>query len=176
MKNGLVHIYTGDGKGKTTAALGLAFRAAGHEKKTYILQFLKGRKTGELNLINQISKIKLEKVNKTGKFYIQMNKKEKMELKNTTQQAWNNLRRWLIDDQSFEIIILDELLGALHNKLVSIKQVITLIREKPSSKELILTGRGAPDELIEMADYVTEMKMVKHPYQKNISARKGIEF
>lgn len=175
MKQGLVHIYTGDGKGKTTAAIGLAVRAAGHNKRVYILQFLKARTTGELEIAKKLPMITFERTNISRKFIFQMNEEEKKELQEETEKAWNRLRE-ITRESEYEIVIVDEIMGAIKNGLISLKEVIDLIKDKSPEKELILTGREAPDELIELADYVTEMKLIKHPYRKDIPARKGIEF
>lgn len=175
MENGLIHIYTGKGKGKTTAALGLAFRALGYNKKVYFLQFLKGRETGEKKTAAGISGLTFARVNKTEKFVFQMNEEEKRQLQKEVKNVWNNLEV-ITRDSSYEIIILDEIMGALSNNIVELKNVIRLINNKADDKELILTGRGVPRKLIELADYVTEMNLIKHPYDRNIPAREGIEF
>jgi cob(I)alamin adenosyltransferase len=175
MEKGLVHIYTGDGKGKTTAAIGLIIRATGHQKKVYLLQFLKGRITGEMNILKDIPLITIKRPNKSGKFIFQMNEKEKAELKSEVHQAWQELVR-ITRTSGYEVIVIDEIMGAITNNLVTLEEVIELIQNRDKKKELILTGRNAPEGLIELADYVTEMKMIKHPYQQDIPARKGIEF
>ncbi len=175
MEKGLVHIYTGDGKGKTTAAIGLAVRAAGHRKKVYLLQFLKGRLTGELNILNNIPSFTFKRANSSGKFIFQMTETEKNELQKETKKAWGEFIK-MSQASDYEVLIADEIMGAITNRLISLEAVIDLIQTKDTSKELILTGRNAPDELVVLADYVTEMKMIKHPYQQDIPARKGIEF
>lgn len=175
MKNGLVHIYTGKGKGKTTAAMGLAFRALGHNKKIYILQFLKGRETGEKKTADGMSGITFERVNKITKFVFQMNKEEKEQLQKEVKEIWGQLQD-ITRHSDYEIIILDEIMGAISNDIVALADVIDLIKNRAGDKELILTGREAPQKLIDLADYVTEMKSLKHPFTDNISARQGIEF
>ena len=175
MENGQIHIYTGDGKGKTTAAMGLAFRASAYDKKIYILQFLKGRKTGERITSDKFDNITFERANKSKKFFIQMNDKEKKEQKAEIKEIWNKIND-LLENSDYEIIIFDEIMGAISNGMVEIEDVKELLDNKGKDKEVILTGRKAPQELIEKADYVTEMKMIKHPFNKNVSARKGIEY
>jgi cob(I)alamin adenosyltransferase len=175
MDRGLVHIYTGDGKGKTTAAMGLAFRAAGQDKKVYILQFLKARKTGEKISAEKFDDISFERANKSPKFTFQMNEDEKKELLIETREVWGKLIG-ITRDSKYDIIIIDEIMGAIISGMVEVKDVVDLIKNKDETKEIILTGRDAPQELIELADYVTEMRMIKHPYTQNVSARKGIEF
>ncbi len=175
MKKGLVHIYTGKGKGKTTAAIGLALRALGHNKKVYILQFLKGKETGERKIAARMSGITFDRVNKDTKFVFQMNKEEKKQLQEEVKERWEQLK-YIIIDSDYEIIILDEIMVAISNNIVKLESVVGLINNKAVDKELILTGRGVPQKLIKLADYVTEMKMLKHPFNHNIPARKGIEF
>ncbi|HKL74810.1 MAG TPA: cob(I)yrinic acid a,c-diamide adenosyltransferase [Halanaerobiales bacterium] len=175
MKNGQIHIYTGDGKGKTTAAMGLAFRASAYDKKIYILQFLKGRKTGERLSAEKFDNITFERANKSKKFFIQMNEEEKKEQKEEIKEIWNKIND-LLENSDYEIIIFDEIMGAISNGMVEIEDVKELLENKGKDKELLLTGRNAPQDLIDMADYVTEMKMIKHPFTKNIPAREGIEY
>jgi len=175
MKNGQIHIYTGDGKGKTTAAMGLAFRASAYDKKIYILQFLKGRKTGERLSAEKFDNITFERANKSKKFFIQMNEEEKQEQKEEIKEIWNKIND-LLENSDYEIIIFDEIMGAISNGMVEIEDVKELLENKGKEKELLLTGRNAPQDLIDMADYVTEMKMIKHPFTKNIPAREGIEY
>lgn len=175
MKKGLVHIYTGDGKGKTTAAMGLAFRAAGHGKQVYILQFMKGWPTGEKVIADGIIFITYQRANQVTKFINQMTEAEKLKLKKETKKAWQTLWKEIKESDN-EVFILDEVMAAISNDLLTVEEVAQLIKEKPETIELVLTGRDAPQALIDLADYVTEMKAIKHPLNKNISARKGIEF
>lgn len=176
LKKGMIHIYTGDGKGKTTAAIGLAIRAAGHGKKIYLMQFLKGQKTGEVEFLRNFSDIIIHRANENiTKFYYQMNKEEKEELHKKTREAWEMLYTQLTEGD-YDLVILDEIMGVLTNRMLGVEELIDFIKNKSDRQELVLTGRDAPEEIIELADYVTEMKMIKHPYQNNISARKGIEF
>lgn len=175
MENGQIHIYTGDGKGKTTAAMGLAFRASAYDKKIYILQFLKGRKTGERLSAKKFDNITFERANKSKKFYIQMTEEEKKEQKEEIKEIWNKIND-LLENSDYEIIIFDEIMGAISNGMVKIDDVKKLLKNKGKDKELVLTGRNAPEELIDMADYVTEMQMKKHPFNKNVPAREGIEY
>ena len=175
MEKGQIHIYTGDGKGKTTAAMGLALRASAYDKKIYILQFLKGRKTGERLSAEKFDNITFERANKSQKFFMQMNEEEKKEQKEEIKDIWNKISD-LLESSDYEIIIFDEIMGAISTGMVELENVKELLNKKGEDKEVILTGRNAPQELIDEADYVTNMKMIKHPFNKNISARKGIEF
>ena len=178
MKKGLVHIYTGKGKGKTTAAMGLATRALGYDKKVYIMQFLKGRPTGEKLFFNKTSNISFNRAGEITKFINKMNTEEIKKLKYDTKKAWKTIKN-IVRKSEYDLIILDEIMGIIRNSILEIKDVVALIEIKEESekkKELILTGRGAPEELIKIADYVTEMRAVKHPFNQSVSARRGIEF
>lgn len=172
---GLVQIYTGDGKGKTTAALGQALRAVGHGFSVIVIQFLKTADSGELHSVEKhhpdfvIYRFETQK-----KFFWNLDEKEKEELKKEINIAMEFARKTLSEEKC-NILILDEILGALHNKTISLEEIKELIKIKPFHMELILTGRNAPAELIDMADLVTEMKKIKHPIDNNISSREGIE-
>jgi cob(I)alamin adenosyltransferase len=175
VEKGQTHIYTGDGKGKTTAAMGLAFRASAYDKKIYILQFLKGKKTGERMTSERFDNITFKRANDSDKFIFQMNESEKEELIKEAQQIWDEVVE-VINKSDYEIIILDEIMGAISNNMVGTEQVADLIKSKNNDKELILTGRNAPEKLIKLADYVSEMKLVKHPFNDDIPAREAIEY
>ncbi|WP_256999162.1 cob(I)yrinic acid a,c-diamide adenosyltransferase [Draconibacterium orientale] len=169
---GYVHIYTGNGKGKTTAAFGLALRASGAEKKVFIAQFVKGKPYSEIKAIeNYLPEVDLKQYGR-GCFIVKEPTDADIE---ATQHGLNEIAV-LVKSERYDLIILDEIFIALHYKLISIEAVIELITNKPANLELVLTGRYAPDEIIELADLVTEMKEVKHYYQKGVQARKGIEF
>lgn len=171
-KLGLVHIYTGDGKGKTTASVGLAVRAAGVGKRVLFSQFLKGRPTGELGPLKKIGVcvIRSEAVTK---FIPYMTGQELFECKKNQQAVFSEVEDKI---NSFDVVILDEIIGAVSTGMISLEEVTGLIKERPDGTEIVLTGRDAPQELIKLADYVSEIKAVKHPYDKGISAREGIEY
>jgi len=176
MVKGLVMIYTGDGKGKTTAALGMALRAAGHGKKTLIVQFIKSfKRYGELKFVKKFD-CGIE-IKTLGKGYVGI-KGDRFPLKEHKKAAGEALEfaREQILSRKYDIVVLDEIHIALNKKLVSIKQVIELIRMKPPDLHLVLTGRGAPQELFQHADLISEVKQIKHPFQKGVLAQKGIEF
>lgn len=170
-EKGLVHIYTGNGKGKTTAAIGLACRAAGAGKRVLIAQFLKGRDTGELASL-KILGIKMLRTD-VKKFVPYMTEEERTECKAGQESCFRAICGLLAD---YDLVVLDEILGAISMKMVGLEDVVNLIQDKPDSVELVLTGRGAPNELIALADYVSDIQCVKHPYEKGIQARRGIEF
>jgi cob(I)alamin adenosyltransferase len=175
MNKGLIHVYTGDGKGKTTAAVGLALRAIGHGKNVLILQFLKSKSkdSGEIITARKagIKVIKFKGV--TSPLFEREVKPS--ELKDSVKKALAfSLKE--IKSNSYDLIILDEFNNLLSSGLASMEDVKKIIEEKPERLELVFTGRGAPEELIKLADYVTEMRMIKHPFNRGIKARKGIEF
>ena len=175
MSKGLIHVYTGEGKGKTTAAFGLAMRAAGHSKNVLILQFLKSRvKDAGIIVIANKSHIKITKFKgQTTPLFdpnVQISK-----LRNAIKKSISRAIRE-IKSNVYDLIILDEFNALLRNGYATMNDVKNIIEAKHEKLELVFTGRGAPGELIEIADYVTEMQMVKHPYKKGVKARKGIEF
>ena len=169
---GYVHVYTGNGKGKTTAALGLALRASGAGLKVFIGQFIKGQAYSELEVIARDLKNITVKQYGLGCFIVET---PTIEDKEAARKGFDEIQR-LIKSGKHDLIILDEVNIALYYKLIEVDELLALIREKPQDVELVLTGRYAPEEIIEAADLVTEMKEVKHYYQKGIEARKGIEF
>lgn len=175
MERGLVHIYTGEGKGKTTAALGLALRAAGCGCKVYFLQFFKDGcfTCGEADAVK-----KLGRNFKFKRFDIahpRFKKVEPPELKSRLKKAVDEARK-IIKSAGFDLVILDEIIVGTSQGFIKEAVITALIRNKPATVELILTGRGATKKLINAADYVTYMKDVKHPFRAGICARKGIEF
>ena len=173
LKKGYIQVYTGNGKGKTTAAIGQAVRAAGAGLKTIIIQFMKEYPYSEIVSLNELSKwINVEQYGKDDFVY-----KGKMPGEEDLAVALRALKR--AEDSmlcnEYNIIILDEIIVAIYFKLFPISDVIDLINKKPDNVELILTGRYCPEEIIEKADLVTEMKEIKHYYTKNVLSRKGIE-
>jgi cob(I)alamin adenosyltransferase len=175
MHKGLIHVYTGDGKGKTTAAIGLAMRATGQGKKVLILQFLKSRirNSGEI-ITAKKSGIRVIKFrNQTTPLL-----DPKVKLSQLKSSIKRSITRTILEIKSnaYDLVILDEFNTVLSCSLATIKDIDKIIDAKPERLEIIFTGRGAPKKLIEIADYVTEMRMVKHPFRKGIKARKGIEY
>lgn len=173
LEKGLVQVYTGNGKGKTSSAFGLALRAAGRGLKVYIVQFIKGGfDYGELYVIDKLPNVTLKAFGR-GRFVTEKPAgKEDVEL---AEQALA-LAEKVVRSGDYDVVVLDEVNVALRLKLVSLERVLELVRSKPSHVELVLTGRDAPKEIVEAADLVTEMKEVKHPYKKGFPARKGIEY
>jgi len=174
---GLVIVHTGTGKGKTTAALGLAMRAWGDGLRILILQFIKGSwKYGELETLRTLQRAdgRIE-VRRRGRGFSRRDIEHKAEHKQVAMEAWQEAVAE-IQSGNWDMIILDEINYAVKFDLLEIAQVLALIDQKPSQLHLVLTGRDAAPELIERADLVTEMKLIKHPYQGGIKAQKGIEF
>ena len=171
MNSGLIHIYTGDGKGKTTAALGLALRAKGAGLKVLIVQFLKGRDTGELVPLRilEIPVIRSD----VKKFIPDMNHDELEQCKAGQRQCFQEVYKKAVD---YDLVVLDEIFGAVSTGMINKDELLRFVRSKPESTELVMTGRDAPEELIGLADYVSEIRNIRHPYEKGIQAREGIEF
>ncbi len=170
MERGLLHLYWGDGKGKTTAAMGLALRALGSGKRVVIVQFLKGGKSGEIPLLEQLG-AKIYRGKAGQKFVFQMNDAEKA----ATRELQNaNLRA--AQQEPADLLILDEAGSAWELDMVDKELLKAVVLERPVEQECVLTAHGAPDWMLEAADYSTEMKCHRHPYQKGIAAREGIEY
>ena len=166
-------MYTGDGKGKTTAALGLALRAAGSGLKTYIGQFMKGSDYGELKAVQALGEhIHIEQYG--GASCIRWQEQPAQEEVARAQAGLDRARQAMLSGD-YDIVVLDEINMAVHFRLLSIDDLMGLIEVKPSKVELICTGRKAPKELIERADLVSEIREVKHYYQQGVDARTGIE-
>jgi cob(I)alamin adenosyltransferase len=168
--NGLIQIYTGNGKGKTSAALGLALRASGHDFKVVLIQFIKGTPCGEHRFITKYNPFKIIKLNGDNNF-----KKPKEDLKKEAREILEIAAKCLTDSE-YDIVILDEIFMAYNMSLININDIMHLMDIKPASVELIMTGRMAPPKAIERADLVTNMTMVKHPYYKGVNSRMGIEY
>ena len=171
---GLIHIYCGDGKGKTTAATGLAIRAAGNNLKVLISRFLKNDYSSELSILNAIKNIKVNCSKKDFGFFFNMTDKEKVEASIYYSEQLKSIFNEAFE-QNYDVLILDEINVAISLGLVDENLLIELINTKPEHLELILTGRNPTKKLISMADYVSEIQCIKHPYEKGIQARKGIE-
>lgn len=175
-KEGLTIVYTGKGKGKTTAALGIALRAVGYEKKICMIQFIKGSwHYGEMYSSKRLEP-EFEMI-AIGKGFVGIidDKNSKQEHENIAKEAIK-ISSEKIQAGKYDIVILDEINYAINLGLINVEDVINLIKSKPEKLDLILTGNYAKDEIIELADLVTEMKEIKHPFQRGIKARKGIDF
>lgn len=170
-KAAMIHVYTGDGKGKTTAAIGLAIRAAGAGFRVYIMQFVKGRKYCEHAALNKLKAITVEQCGR--RCFISGIPTEK-----DYQMCQNGFSRIqdIVRNGRYDMVVLDEICIALSYKLISRRQIEAFVRNVPDDIELVLTGRNAPRYLIAAADLVSEIKEVKHYYSRGVRARRGIEF
>ena len=167
---GLVHLSGGEGKGKTTAAMGLALRSLGAGRKVVVVQFLKGGPSGEIPLLEQLG-ARVFRGKAGQKFTFQMTEAERAETKALQTE---NLRRALALEA--DLLVLDEACAAWQKDLADRELLKQAVLEKPEVQEVVLTGREPPDWLWEAADYITEMKCHRHPFEKGISAREGVEF
>lgn len=169
---GLVHVYTGNAKGKTTAALGLGLRAVGAGLLVHMIQFMKGRRYSEIDAIEKIAGFTVK----------QFGRDEFVSKKNPAQIDIDFARDGLkyaknaASSGKYDVVILDEINVAVDFNLIALADVLALIKNKNEKTELVLTGRYVPKEIIEIADLVTDMKEIKHPYQKGVDARKGIDW
>lgn len=182
---GLVHVITGDGKGKTTSSLGLALRAIGNNLRVYMIQFLKSGFTGELysakklgfvieqfgvDALKEKQKQLQEFADRTGTFVFNPDIKEK----DAAMEGWSHAKK-IIKSNEYDVVILDEINCVLEKKLIPLNEVLEIVKEH-GKVELVLTGRDAPKELMDVADYANVVQSVKHPWQKGIIARRGIEY
>jgi len=173
LDEGLIQVYTGDGKGKTTAALGLAIRAAGQGLKVYIVQFMKGwPHYGELTTLGQQANVTIRQFGRPD--FVDRENPDPVDVR-MAQEALDHARE-VVKSGEYDLVILDEVNVAVDWKLIQLPDVLSLLDEKPAGVELVLTGRYAHPEIIARADLVTEMKEIKHPYRKGLSRRRGIDY
>ena len=162
LKEGYVQVYTGNGKGKTTAAMGLAFRAAGDGMEVKVVQFLKSWKTGELESAKRFDNLEILRFEKVKGFTWELNEEDFV--------------KGLVENRGCDILILDEVMASISGGFIGEDEIVELIEKKPKDMELILTGRNVPEKIMEKADLITEMREIKHYYKKGVPAREGIEF
>lgn len=167
----MIQVYTGSGKGKTTAAIGLAVRASGAGLKVFIGQFCKGRNYSELNELKKIKKIEVEQFGRA----CFISKKPTCKDIKSAKSGLEKIRK-ILTKGAYNLIILDEINFALKTKLIKLEEILEIIKETPKNIEVVLTGRYAPIEIVKNADLVSEIKEVKHYYKKGIKARRGIEY
>lgn len=173
-KLGLIHIYCGDGKGKTTAALGLSIRAAGAGFKVFILQFLKNRDTSELDSLRLIPNIEIIRGKESNLFTFSMTEEQKIKSKEIHIKNFEIAKRIAFNGEC-DVLVLDEVIGAYNRNLLDREDLLNFLDNKPENLEVIMTGRNPDEELIKRADYVSEIQKIKHPFDKGIGSRKGIE-
>ncbi len=172
---GYMHLYTGDGKGKTTAAVGLTIRAAGSGAKVLFCQFLKGGETGEEQILSSLANVSVCRREKPLPFLWDMTGEEKEEVRDWNDQTLAVIKD-AVQNKQYDMIVLDEITYPCTFGLIKESELKELLGKALGQVEMICTGREAPVWMLEMADYVTEMKAVKHPYDKGVAARKGVEF
>jgi len=173
MKQGLLIVYTGNGKGKTTAALGISLRAVGHGMRVCMIQFIKGKwKSGELEAVKDF-KGRFD-INVMGKGFL-FDSEDIEKDRRTARDAWECAKR-VITSSEYEVVILDEFTYLLDYGMIEEKDAIGFLSARPEGVHIIVTGRNASDSLIDIADLVTEMKVVKHPLKKGIKAQRGIDY
>ena len=173
LQQGLIQVYTGDGKGKTTCALGLALRAVGQGFKAYIVHFMKGRDTGEARAAARLAPdLTLRYFGRPGLVNLNAPAREDLDL---VREAWN-LAREIIASGDWDLVVLDEINLALAYGLIPLEEALEALRRRPAWVEVVLTGRQAPPELVELADLVTEMRPLKHYSAAGVPARRGIEW
>jgi len=172
-ERGLVIVHTGKGKGKSTAAFGMVFRAIGHGFKVGIVQFVKGKwGTGERDILEKFPDSVTIKA--MGEGFTWDTQDRARDIK-AAQQAWE-MAKEMIADESYKMVLLDELNICLRYDYLDINEIVDVLKNKPRDTHVIITGRNAKDELLEVADLVTEMTMVKHPFRDGVKAQAGIEF
>lgn len=174
LQKGLVHAYYGDGKGKTTAAIGLGIRGIGNGLKVTMVQFLKTKSTGELKALERLGNdFKVYRFESPKGFYHQLNEAEKELLRTEVSNEFE----WAIKAAlECDILILDEILGVIENNLMEAGKLTEFIKNKPRNLEIVMTGRDLPEEVKDLCDYVSEIISIKHPYNTGTGARKGIEY
>lgn len=169
----MIHLYCGNGKGKTTAAFGLAMRQLGYQKKVLIIQFLKDGCSGEVSFIRQLPLVSVHASPLPKMFFMQMDEKQQAETRVSQHSLWKKLCS-LIED--YDYILLDEVIDAINLGLLSEEEIIAFIATYKDTKEIVVTGRNPSAQMIALSDYYTEFVGHKHPYQTGVGARKGIEY
>lgn len=182
--NGFIHIYCGDGKGKTTSSVGLAIRAVGNQIPVVFAQFMKDASSGEVSILKNLPNIKVIHSKKSFGFYNTLSEEDKKEAKHLNTKLLEEAIRIGTDmtlrniqDKSkiASLLILDESIGTYNYDLLDKSMLLDFLKAKPDNLEVVLTGRNPSDELMELADYISEIKHVKHPFDKGIGGRLGIE-
>ena len=169
------HIYYGDGKGKTTAAIGLAVRAAGSKMKVLFVQFLKTEFSGERHILSHTENVTLTFCPLQLKFTFDMDDKEKAQAAKIFKGIFDNAVTTALTEK-YDMVVLDEVFEAINAHMLSESEVYEFITNAPSSMEIVMTGHNPPQKFMDCADYITEFKKIKHPYDRGITGRIGIEF
>jgi cob(I)alamin adenosyltransferase len=172
LKKGLIHVYTGNGKGKTTAAIGLGIRAAGNNLKVLMIQFMKGRRYSELDALEHIKNFTVVQFGRDE--FVSKEHPEQIDI--DLAQKGLTYAKDVIQKGTYDLVILDEINVALDYHLIALHDVLRVLQEKPETVEVVLTGRYAPPDIVKDADVVSEILEIKHPYQTGITSRKGIDW
>ena len=175
MNQGMIHIYCGDGKGKTSAAIGLAVRAAGTGMKVLFARFLKNEYSGELKVLDAVPQIEVIHLERSYGFFSTLSEKEKAEVKEMYLGLWNKIRD-RVSSGGYDMLVIDEFMAAYNYGLIPHEEGVRFLEEKPEEMEIVLTGRDPDKELVKLADYVSEIRKIKHPFYLGITARRGIEY
>ena len=175
MKQGLIHIYCGDGKGKTSAATGLAVRAAGCGRKVLFVRFLKNEESGELKILDEVPEISVVHLERSYGYFNTLSEREKEEVRHMYGKVWSSIPE-MTAGGTYDILVMDEFMAAYRYGLIPQEEARAFLQEKPESLEVVLTGRDPDEKLVELADYVSEIRKIKHPFDRGIRARRGIEY
>ena len=175
-RKGYIHVYMGHGKGKTTSSLGLAFRSVGAGHKVMMVQFLKNWDTSELNSIKMLGdNFQIYRIESRKSFTYNLNKEQLNILREEIKIEFEQAKKFIYHG-NYDLVILDEVLGAIEGKFIDEEMVLEVMKNKPYNLELVLTGRNASDKIIECADLVSKIEKVKHYYDNGVIARLGIEY
>lgn len=171
---GLVHIYCGEGKGKTTCSVGLTVRASGYGLKVLFMQFLKSGDSSELKVLRTLDGVEVVNTKPIKKFSFQMTEEEKQEVRDLNAQQFADVVKKL-HDEHYDMLVVDECLGSIEAGLLDEEIIVNFLENRPEKLEVVLTGRYPSEKLVELANYVSRIDKVKHPFDEGIPARAGIE-
>lgn len=171
----LNHIYCGDGKGKTSAAIGLSVRAAGRNRKVLIIRLIKTDDSGEITSLKYVPNIEVIPCDRTFGFTFCMDEATKIEARAYYTELLNQTLDKAVNDQ-VDLLVIDELMAAYNTNMIDRERIVEFIKNKPENLEIVLTGRDPASELLELADYVSDIHKVKHPFDQGIPAREAIEY
>ena len=174
MKQSCIHIYCGDGKGKSTAAMGLALRAAGSGEKVLVTQFLKDGTSSELKILRELPGVQVRTCEKKFGFFWNMTEEQKVQAKEAYEELFEKAAQIATEENIF-LLVMDEFMAAYNHGMIDQEKALKFLKERPEKLEVVLTGRDPAPELVELADYVSEIQKKKHPFDKGLPARKGIE-
>ncbi len=172
LKKGLIHIYTGNGKGKTTAAIGLGIRATGNDLKVYMVQFMKGRRYSEIDALEIIPNFTVFQSGRDE--FVSKENPEQIDI-DLASKGFEHAKK-IINAGKHDLVILDEINVAIDFNLIPLENVMKLLEEKPENVEVVMTGRYADPEIVRQADLVSEILEIKHPYNEGVQSRKGIDW